>query len=171
MARSIRVEGDVAYVPLTRGYTAVIDAVDVSRVAEWSWASYVDRCASGEIRNVYACRSVSDGKKHTILMHRWLVEAAENVDVDHEDSNGLNNRRHNLRQASRAQNMHNSRGHRDSMSGVKGVSWNKNRAKWHSQIMVNGQKFHLGYFVRLEDAAAAYASASAKHHGEFGRTA
>ena len=35
--RPIRIEGDLAYVPLTRGYEAVIDAGDVSLVEGFNW--------------------------------------------------------------------------------------------------------------------------------------
>lgn len=35
--------------------------------------------------------------------------------------------------------------------------------------MADGHKYFLGYFVRIEDAAAAYAAAAKKYHGEFAR--
>jgi hypothetical protein len=37
--RPIRVEGDTAIVPLTRGFEAVIDAVDVPIVEGWNWVA------------------------------------------------------------------------------------------------------------------------------------
>ena len=41
-------------------------------------------------------------------------------------------------------------------SKYKGVSWNKNRNKWRSQIEINGKKKHLGYFTSEEEAYEAY---------------
>ena len=38
--RQIRVDGNIAYVPLTRGYEAVIDAADVPLVEGWNWYAH-----------------------------------------------------------------------------------------------------------------------------------
>ena len=35
--RPIRIEGDFAYIPLTRGYESVIDATDVNLVEGFNW--------------------------------------------------------------------------------------------------------------------------------------
>lgn len=39
--REIRIEGDVAYIPLSRGYTAIIDAEDVPLVNPYTWSAQV----------------------------------------------------------------------------------------------------------------------------------
>ena len=44
-------------------------------------------------------------------------------------------------------------------SQYKGVSWNKYRDKWRSQIEINGKQKHLGYFTSEEDAAEVYQKA------------
>ena len=44
-------------------------------------------------------------------------------------------------------------------SQYKGVSWNKHRDKWRSQIEINGKQKHLGYFTSEEDAAEVYQKA------------
>lgn len=167
--RPIRVEGNVAYVPLTQGYEAIIDTADVPLIAGRSWQAIV----AG--RSVYAHASVvmPNGKKTTIRMHRVLVGSPPGMDVDHKDANGLNNRRRgetgNLRLATRSQNAQNQRIHKDSGSGLKGVTWNKGNRRWQAQIMVKGKRHHLGYHDAPQDAHAAYVSASARLHGEFGR--
>lgn len=40
-------------------------------------------------------------------------------------------------------------------SGVTGVHFNQKRDKWETQIKVAGKRIFLGYFVTIEDAAAA----------------
>ena len=35
--------------------------------------------------------------------------------------------------------------------------------------MLDGVSHHVGYYLSLDEAAAAYAAAAAKHHGEFMR--
>lgn len=41
-------------------------------------------------------------------------------------------------------------------SGYRGVTFNKHRNKFMSQIMVNGKKIYLGLFIMAKDAAKAY---------------
>jgi hypothetical protein len=45
-------------------------------------------------------------------------------------------------------------------SGVKGVSWNKAKAKWCAMITRNGVQYNLGWFVDKDEAAAAYRHAA-----------
>lgn len=173
MKRLIRIEGDAAYVTLTQGYTAVIDAADAALVQKGNWCALVERRPDGSIRNVYATRVEpdADGVPRTILMHRLILGAQKGEEVDHEDCDGLNNRRNNIRVATKAENMHNRRISIANSSGVKGVSLSRNRRKWVARIRLNRTEHYLGTFNRLEDAAAAYAAASVKLHGDFGRTA
>jgi hypothetical protein len=163
--RIIRIFGDVAYVPLTQGYEAIIDAADVPLLDGFNWASVVKR------GSVYARRKDYTGNKHsTIYLHRVLMGDPDGLQVDHYDSDGLNNRRDNLRIATASQNMHNRRISRNNTSGFKGVHRNKVLGKWAASIMTNRKRKHLGFFTSPEEAHAAYCRASEKYHGEFGRT-
>lgn len=174
--RKIRVVGDLAYIPLTKGYEAVIDAVDVPLVERWNWTARVRLHADGSVSNVYAGRMDGPvGNRRNVLLHRFLTDAPDEMDVDHRDGNGLNNRRRgekgNLRTATRAQNLQNSRLSRSNTSGFKGVSWVASRSRWLACIQAHGKRVCLGLFKTPEAAAAAYAKASAELHGEFGRVA
>jgi len=167
--RPIRVEGDIAYVPLTRGYEAIVDASDALDVQRYAWRADVRRRKDGTIRTVYAVRD--DAGVGKCYLHQHILRPGPGLRADHRDSNGLDCRRSNLRVATKPQNSQNSAKRVDCSSGVKGVSWHKLRRKWQVHIKAADKRLFLGLFVRLEDAAAAYAAASAKHHGEFGRTA
>lgn len=170
MKREIRIEGDVAYVPLTKGYEAIIDAADVHLVAGRNWQARESRRADGSLHTVYA-QAARPGKGGTDKMHRVLLGAACE-EVDHEDGNGLNNRRSsNLRPASTSQNRWNAKTPRDNTSGVKGVTWHKLRQKWMAQIQAHGVSRYLGLFTSLDAARAAVSVARAELHGDFGRTA
>ena len=133
--RAICVEGDVAFVPLTKGYEAVIDAADVPFVEGFNWHAKVDT------RAVYAARKVrlASGKQATLRLHRVILDAPDGMEVDHINCDGLDNRRLNLRLATKAQNQHNQRLSCANTSGLKGVTWNKRGEKWQAQIMLNGQ--------------------------------
>lgn len=77
-------------VPLTRGYHAVIDAEDAELVAPYTWG-----VADGPRGKMYAVGWVN-GKVR--MMHRHLLgDAGRNI--RHEDGDGLNNRRSNLRRS------------------------------------------------------------------------
>jgi hypothetical protein len=163
--RPIRVEGDVAYVPLTKGYEAVIDAADVPLVAGFCWCAKKDRSTTYAVRNVW-----DGGKKRHLSMHRAIMGAAPDVLVDHRDGNGLNNRRStNLRLATQSQNQWNKRPVKE--YAPKGVTWCKCKQKWRAHIAVHGKLRSLGRFSTKEAAADAYAKASAALHGQFGRVA
>lgn len=166
--RPIRVEGQVAYVPLTKGYTAIIDAEDVPLVADYNWFAQVERRADGNIARVYAVRHAM---RRAVLLHRFLAQTPDGLETDHIDGNGLNNRRSNLRQATQAQNRQNARTRVDNAAGIKGVCWHGHSRKWLAQIRVDGKQRHLGIFKCRTAAAFAYAKASRKLHGEFGRVA
>jgi hypothetical protein len=172
MTRPIKIDGDVAFVTLTKGYTATIDAVDVPLVDGCNWQALVDKRADGTIRTVYAYRSDCSGpKQRTVYLHRVLMENPDALQVDHRDGDGLNCRRNNLRLATNSQNACNGRTPATNTSGYKGVTWNKNKRKWTACIKLDGKARNLGLFHDPADAASAYAEASAQLHGDFGRTA
>lgn len=164
--REVRIEGDIAYIPLTKGYQAAIDAADVPLVDQWNWYAKVAN------HTVYAARSerISTGKKRNLYLHRAILDLADDVDGDHIDCNGLNNRRSNLRSATRSQNLCNRRSTR-SDGRLKGASWHRLRQKWLARIVVDGRQVCLGYFDTEEDAHEAYRAASHRSHGKFGRAA
>jgi hypothetical protein len=162
--RPIRIDGDVAYIPLTQGYEAIIDATDVPLADGWNWSAIVSR------RTVYAFRANGSGPPpRTIRLHRAIMGEPDGLQVDHISGDGLDCRRANLRTASHSENMHNRRTPANNKSGVKGVHWNTQRAKWRAQIKLDGKRVFLGDFTDLAEAAAAYAKASYVMHGQFGR--
>lgn len=106
-------------------------------------------------------------------MHRFLLNAPANKQVDHINGDKLDNRRDNLRLCSATQNAHN-RGKYVGKSVFKGVTWQKrtydeSRGYWKAQIIVDGKVIYLGSYPTDRDAAAAYNDAATKHFGEFAR--
>jgi hypothetical protein len=154
-ASAITIEGNVAFVELTQGLFATIDASDVDKVRDFVW------CAAKSGRNIYAQSSFKkNGKTKTVQMHRLLIECLSGFHVDHIDRNGINNKKDNLRLVSVAKNIRNSRTNLNNSSGIKGVSWHKPLSKWRAQIRENGKKKHLGYYDCKHAAAVAYARAA-----------
>ena len=90
-------------------------------------------------------------------------------DVDHINGIRSDNRAENIREASRSENMRNTKAHADGFTGIKGVHYYKSRGNYTAQICVNGQQIRLGYFSTAEEAKAAYNKAASRYHGEFVR--
>lgn len=106
------------------------------------------------------------------LSHRlaWLYVYGEFVDcIDHKNLDRADNRISNLRNSTMSQNVANAKIRSNNTSGMKGVSWNKNRRKWRAYISFNNKRIELGMFNLKDDAAKAYAKASKRIHKEFGR--
>ncbi len=147
-------------IPLGRGYTAIIDTEDVDLARGFRWTAV----KSGH--RVYAYSNTSAYKG---MLHRLIVDAPKGVDVDHWDGEGLNDRRSNLRIATRSQNMVNVPLRSNNQSGYVGVSWHRGAAKWRSVIKKNGRQIHLGFFASAQDAARAYDLNARELFGEFAR--
>ena len=101
------------------------------------------------------------------MLHNLIVDRSYG-EVDHINTNSLDNRRPNLRNSTHAQNMWNVNGHRNKKSGLpKGVT--RKRSRFTAVIMVRGKFFRLGSFSNPEDASAAYITKAQELHKEFAR--
>lgn len=151
-------------VPLSDGSQAVVHEVDAELVLPYRWQSKVS--TSGV---TYVKRSIWEPEHQAATsqyMHSLITGFAL---VDHEDGDGLNNCRCNLRDASRSGNGANSKKCQGLTSKFKGVS-RHSRGGWQVTIRKDGKKKWLGRFDVEEDAAKAYDRAAAELHGEFART-
>lgn len=118
-------------------------------------------------------RIVVDGGRYMAHRLAWLYMKGTwpAEEVDHDNLIRNDNRWDNLREATTAQNKGNCTKRQTNTSGFKGVSWHAIGRKWRASIQVNNRHIYLGLFDDINDAAAAYADASEKYHGEFGRVA
>lgn len=107
------------------------------------------------------------------LAHRlaWFYMTKEwpEEEVDHEDTNCLNNKWVNLRQATRRKNGWNQGLKSNNTSGVKGVYFNKGSGKWAARVRTDLGRVWLGHFDDLGEAALACSVFRELSHHEFAR--
>jgi hypothetical protein len=158
-------------IPLTQGKFATVDDCDYEWAMQWKW------CLLKIKNNLYAIRRLPGPGKVTkhVLMHRELAKRIGLPDsprYDHEDTDGLNNTRQNIRPCSQSQNMVNTkkRTARKYTSRYKGVSRYARDQNWEARIFVDGRQLFLGRFESEMDAATAYSTAAKQHFGEFARS-
>lgn len=143
----------------------------------WTWL-----VARQRIRVGNAAGSITSGgyrhivlEKRRYLAHRlaflYMTGAWPSDEVDHIDLDRGNDRWSNLRNCTRSQNSSNKRVRSDSITGLKGVSWNIRTNKWLSRIRINGNLKDLGRYDCPAAAHFAYLIAADKHFGEFARAA
>lgn len=90
----------------------------------------------------------------------WMTGGWPENQVDHRDGDRDNNRWHNLRAATNAQNQQNRARNKNNTHGVAGVHYRKDSNRWAATV---GRK-HIGYAATLEEAAAMRAAAKAAMH-------
>jgi hypothetical protein len=103
----------------------------------------------------------------TIYMHSMLIPDAK--EVDHQDHNGLNNTRSNIRAASKSLNCANRRIFKSKSSQYRGVRWVEKYKNFRADIHVGKKHYSLGSFVSEVDAARVYDAAALEQFGEFAK--
>ena len=156
--------GEVYRIPLSNGQFAIFDIDDYDLVVKYTWCAVWNKYT-----NSYYAQTQTvgySGKVGSVHMQRIIMDAPKGMVVDHINHDTLDNRRCNLRLATKSENMMNRRSFKSNASGLKGV-YKKSKNKWYSKIKVNGEEFLLGTFDTPEEASAAYCEAVQKYHGEF----
>lgn len=109
-------------------------------------------------------------KGRRINFHRIVMGLTyEKIDVDHihGKQTRYDNRKENLRIATRSQNNMNSALSKNNTSGVTGVYFDKNTKKWSASITVNYKTIHLGSFDTFEKAVNARKEAEERYFGKY----
>ncbi|MGB7582292.1 MAG: HNH endonuclease [Sedimentisphaerales bacterium] len=153
---------------LDEGLWAIVNLKDYYRFSCFKW------CIDGKNGSFYAVRGKRIDKDNAkiVRLHREIMDAPDGLFVDHFNHNGLDNRRSNLRLATREQNNRNCRKRKGCSSKFKGVCLPKNSRgtkPWRGYIKTNGRRISLGYFATEIEAAKAYDAAARMYHKEFAR--
>ena len=155
-------------IPVNNGLEVLIDNSDLPLLdgmkvyAAWDHKSLFWRAV---------CSFTANGRTVTPALARIILglEYGDKREAEHTNPNAtLDNRRSNLRIATRAQNNANRRMRKDNTSGYKGVSKTRT-GRYRTMIQENGRIECLGTFDTPEEAYDVYCAAAKRLHGEFAR--
>lgn len=133
----------------------MIDFDDLERVIRYRW-NFWGRYARAKMR-------VGGGRSKIVSLHEFIGGRIEGKTLDHVNREEWDNRRLNLRPASKREQEGNKGLSTRNKTGFKGIRWKKNG--WE----VACAKEYLGRFKKdqKEDAARAYDAAARRHFGRF----
>ena len=147
------------YIELTKNKRVLVDDEDYAYLSSKKW--YYGA-------NGYAAREEKD---KTVLMHRVIIDAPQGMDVDHINRDKLDNRRQNLRIATRSQNKANMvtrKRHKQQLP--MGISYNpspRSKQPYMARVGKDGKAYFVGNLYKLEDAVAAYTAKKRELYGEY----
>jgi len=151
-------------IKLTQNKIAIVDNFDYEELSRYKW------CAHRDGNNYYVIRGIYNSitkRTNIIYMHNQIIGFKG---IDHINGNGLDNRRCNLRTATRSQNAANCRKHnRNASSKFKGVRWCNWVNQWMVRISKNYKSIFIGYFKSEKEAAKAYNEKAKEFFGKYAR--
>lgn len=162
MKNAYEIRGDATVIFINHKgvkFEVLIDTVDLPILLKKQTSWFIHFDPSTKRYYVY-----STSKKPRVLLHRFLLNAPNDLFVDHKNHNTLDNRKDNLRIATNSENQQNRQGATSrNRFGVLGVYWGKRDKKWVARLMVNRKYVLDKKFDHLEDAERAVYEARAKY--------
>lgn len=152
-------------IPLVNGGHTLVDESDYERVAQHRWF----RSENGYVRRQGWTGPQKKGGKHwCVWLHREINQTPDHLFTDHINGNKLDNRRCNLRTATKSDNGAN-RPKPDALSPAsrfKGVVWHKATGLWMAHVTCRSRHFAT-YHKTPEQAALGYNELAKKFFGNF----
>jgi hypothetical protein len=148
-----------------------------SESGQFTWLITQGKAVEGEIAGCKMSIGYTvigfGGRNYRAHRLAWLYMYGQWPEKHIDHANGIkdDNRIANLRQATQVENLYNKGANKNSKTGIKGVCWEPQTGKYQVKITKNGKQMHIGRYKCQDEAAAAYAEAAIRLHGEFARTA
>lgn len=137
-------------------YTVKFDKSELFAVIGRRWSFVRTTSSSGRVYLYANNRSLG-------LLHRYLTEAPQGLQVDHINHDTLDNRKENLRFVTSAENRQNIHRESNNRSGIRGIKWYDKTSRWRASFFKEGKERHVGFYKDLEEAKEALRIARAKY--------
>lgn len=138
----------------------IIDEQDFSMCQQYRW--HIEKYKN---RSMQYGAAMNNGK--VLRIHRYIMQAPTQMQVDHINHDGLDNRRCNLRICSNRDNNCNKDFTKSVNASKLSTGIRKIKGRYYARIMVYKKEIALGGYATLEEAQAARAQAERKYFGEF----
>lgn len=167
-------EIDPVVIKFPSGAEGLVDAEDWEWLSKYTWSTGAIQKgvpANSYARKCYARTHIRkpDGKTSAVSMHRLIMNAPADRQVDHKNGNSLDNRRSNLRLCGARENQANRIRPPGLSSQYRGVTKPKNTKNWRAMISTGGKATCLGLHASEALAALEYDIAAIDAYGEFAR--
>jgi len=142
-----------------------VDDVDFGYLNQFSW--WFSKMG-------YAYGRIKKGGK-ILLMHRVIMNPSSSMEIDHINSDRLDNQRSNLREATRQEQLFNCKKRSNALTSIyRGVSLDRKRNLWLAQIRKKNtsgisKNIYLGAFKHELDAVLSYNRAAIDLFGEYAK--
>ena len=159
---------DMKLIELTQGQVTKVDDYWYPILCRFTWCARWSKFTNSfyAMRSVYYADNAGKQKTKTILMHRVISQTPHGLVCDHINNDTLDNQESNLRSVTFSQNQMNRKGGtRNSISGIRGVSWNAKKSKWQAQV---GNKY-LGVFSNIKEAEKVVIEERGQQYGEHSK--
>ena len=130
-------------IKLKHGKYALVDDEDFEYLNQYRWHISAAK---------YVATHIKDKK---VYMHRLIMKTPKGLDTDHINRSTLDNRKSNLRVATRSENNVNTGLWKSNTSGHKGVYRDKKNRNWRVMIDWKKKHFNVGSFKNIRDAVDA----------------
>jgi hypothetical protein len=139
-------------IPLTQGKVAIVDDEDFDELNRYKW------CADRGFGTWYAHRggrTVDGVRGPKVKMHKQILVAPVGMEIDHINGDGLDNRRCNLRVATRRLNRYNVHTRNETRMGLPlgvAIIRKRSRIRFRARVGINGHDTYIGQYATPEEA-------------------
>lgn len=153
-------DGDTAIGITLKGECFYIDIADYSLVKNYCWRI--------NPKTGYVIANSRDKTNRTVWLHRVIMGVTDlSLCVDHSNWDKRDNRKSNLRIATKTENNINIKRKKNNSSGYTGVTVNNRTGKYISRISKDKKRIYIGTFNSFEEAVDARHKAELELHGEW----